>query len=106
MEIIKFACCTEVSLKDLEHAGISYVPCGEVDGKDQPLLKFSSLWGERKRVRRETYGKKWNAYSTRGMTGVQIMTGKPTYKRVGRTGYFHYTSIDIERRMLALFRTP
>ena len=103
MEIIKFACGPEVSLKDLEHAGISYVPCGEVDGKDQPLLKFSSLWGKQKRIRRETYGKKWNAYSTRGMTGVQIMTGKPTYKRVGRTGYFYYTSIDIERRMLELF---
>ena len=103
MEIIKFACDTEVRLKDLEHAGISYVPCGEVDGKDQPLLKFSSLWGKQKRIRRETYGKKWNAYSTQGMTGVQIMTGKPTYKRVGRTGYFYYTSIDIERRMLELF---
>ena len=103
MEIIKFACDTEVSLKDLEHAGISYVPCGEVDGKNQPLLKFSSLWGNQKRVRRKTYGKKWNAHSTREMTGVQIMTGKPTYKRVGRTGYFYYTSIDIERRMLELF---
>ena len=40
MEIIKFACDTEVRLKDLEHAGISYVPCGEVDGKDQPLLRI------------------------------------------------------------------
>ena len=58
MEIIKFACDTEVRLKDLEHARISYVPCGEVDGKDQPLLKFSSLWGKQKRIRRETYGKK------------------------------------------------
>ena len=31
------------------------------------------------------------------------MTGLPTYKRHGRTGYLHYTSLDIEHRMLQLF---
>ena len=103
MNYITLGCRTQISLTDLEAAHLSYVPCGQVDGKDQPLLKFASLWGQRRRVRRETYGKQWNAYRIRDMTGVQIMTGKPTYKRVGKTGYLYYTSIDIERRMLELF---
>ena len=96
-------CGTRLSLSDLELSGLSYVPCGTVDGKDQPILSFGSLWGKRQKVTRETYGKRWNAFTTKDMTGVQIMTGKPTYKRVGRTGYLHYTSIDIESRMLELF---
>ena len=100
---ITLQCGTRITLADLEANGLSYVPCGKVDGKDQPLLKFSSLWGQRGCVTKKTYGKKWNAYSTRGMTGIQIMTGKPTYKRVGKTGYLYYTSIDIESRMLELF---
>ena len=97
---ITLRCGTEITQADLEGAGLSYVPCGRVDGKDQPLLRFASLWGQRKRVNRETYGKKWNAFTTVDMTGVQIMTGKPTYKRTGKTGYLYYTSLDIEARML------
>ena len=97
---ITLKCGTRLSLEDLEAAGLSYVPCGHVGGKDQPLLKFASLWGQRRRVVRETYGKKWNAFTTADMTGVQIMTGKPTYKRTGKTGYLYYTSLDIEARML------
>ena len=100
---IRLKCGTLLSLTDLEDAGLSYVPCGQVDGKDQPLIKFSSLWGQRRRVRKKTYGKRWNAYTTSDMTGVQLMTGMPTYKRHGRTGYLHYTSIDIESRMLQEF---
>ena len=97
---ITLKCGTRLSLSDLETAGVSYVPCGEVDGKDQPILSFASLWGKRQRVTRETYGKRWNAYTTSDMTGVQIMTGKPTYKRVGRSGYLYYTSLDIEAWMI------
>ena len=97
---ITLKCGTRLSLEDLEAAGLSYVPCGHVGGKDQPLLKFASLWGQRRRVVRETYGKKWNAFTMADMTGVQIMTGKPTYKRTGKTGYLYYTSLDIEARML------
>ena len=93
-------CGTQLTLSDLEQAGLSYVPCGQVDGEDQPLLKFGSLWGKRRQVRRKTYAKKWNAYTTKDMTGVQIMTGKPTFKRYGRIGYLYYTSLDIEQRMI------
>ena len=100
---ITLKCGTVILLADLEAAGLSYVPCGEVEGQDQPLLRFGHLWGHRRHVTRQTYGKQWNPYSTRDMTGVQLMTGKPTYKRVGRTGYLYYTSLDIERRMIDSF---
>ena len=100
---ITLGCGTHLSLSDLEAAGLSYVPCGTVNGKDQPLLKFQSLWGKRQSVKRETFGKRWNAHTLRDMTGVQIMTGKPTYKRKGKTGYLYYTSLDIERRMVENF---
>ena len=43
-------CGTRLSLSDLEAAGLSYVPCGEVDGKDQPILAFGHLWNQRKQV--------------------------------------------------------
>ena len=93
-------CGTRLSLSDLESAGLSYVPCGKVDGKDQPILKFAHLWGKRQRVKQETFGKRWNAHTLRDMTGVQIMTGFPTYKREGKTGYLYYTSLDIEARLI------
>ena len=96
-------CGTRLSQSDLEAARLSYVPCGQVDGKDQPLLKFSSLWGQRRHVTKASYGKKWNAYTTSDMTGVQIMSGKPTYRRFGKTGYLYYTSIDIEAHMIAAY---
>ena len=101
-EII-LGCGTRLSQSDLEAARLSYVPCGQVDGTDQPLLKFSSLWGQRRHVTKDSYGKKWNAYTTSGMTGVQIMSGKPTYRSFGKTGYLYYTSIDIEAHMIAAY---
>ena len=105
---ITLKCGTVLRLADLEAAGLSYVPCGQVEDKDKkvvdkPLLTFGYLWGHRRRVTRQTYGKKWNPYSTADMTGVQLMTGKPTYKSVSRTGYLYYTSLDIERRMIENF---
>ena len=100
---ITLKCGTVLRLADLESAGLSYVPCGAVNGEDQPLLKFAHLWGHRNRVTRQTYGKKWNAYTLRDMTGVQLMTGFPTFKRSGRLNYLYYTSLDIEARMIEKF---
>ena len=97
---ITLKCGTVLRLSDIEVSGISYVPCGEVNGKDQPLLTFAHLWGKRRHVTRKAYGAKWNAYTTRDMTGVQLMTGFPTYRRVGKSDYLYYTSLDIERRMI------
>ena len=100
---ITLKCGTVLALADLEGARISYVPCGQVDGEDQPLLKFGHLWGHRNHVTRQTYGKKWFGYSMRDMTGVQLMTGFPTFKRSGRLDYLYYTSLDIEAQMIERF---
>ena len=96
MDRITLRCGTEISLSDLDDAKISYVPCNET----QPLLKFANFLGKRQHVGKSAYGKKWNAYTTRGMTGVQLMCGMPSYKRHGRTGYLYYNSIDIEARLV------
>lgn len=101
LDFITLGCGTRIALSDLEKSYLSYVPCGVVKGKDQPLLSFAHLWGKRNWVKRETYGKKWNAYTTADMTGVQLMTGFPTYRRDGRTDYLYYNSIDIEAHMIA-----
>lgn len=100
---ITLKCGTVLRLSDLEAAGLSYVPCGQINGEDQPLLKFAHLWGHRRHVTQQMYGKKWNTFTIGNMTGVQLMTGFPTYKRVNRTGYLYYTSIDIEHRMIDNF---
>ena len=97
---ITLKCGTVLRLSDLEAAGLSYVPCGHVYGEDQPLLKFAHLWGRRRHVTHQTYGKNWFSYAMRDMTGVQLMTGFPTYKRGDGYLYLYYTSIDIERRMI------
>ena len=97
---ITLKCGTVLRLLDMEAAGLSYVPCGQVNGEDQPLLKFAHLWGHRTHVTRQTYGKKWFGYPMRNMTGVQLMTGFPTFKRSGKLGYLYYTSLDIEARMI------
>ena len=99
---ITLKCGTRLSLSDLEAAGLSYVPCGEVDGKDQPILAFGHLWNQRKQVLLKTYGKIANAWRLSDMTGVQIMTGNPTYRAdtSSPTGYSHLTDIDIGSKLL------
>ena len=99
---VTLKCGTRLSLEDLEAAGLSYVPCGEVDGKDQPILAFGHLWNQRKQVVLKTYGKLANAWRLSDMTGVQIMTGNPTYRAdtSSPTGYNHLTDIDIESKLL------
>ena len=110
MNQITLRCRTVITFDQFDSAGLSYVPCGEIiekepprEKKEQPILPFAHLWGQRRHVTKKTYGKKWNAFTTNNMTGIQIMTGKPTYKTVGRTGYLYYTSLDIEHRMLQIF---
>lgn len=101
MTVITLKCGTQIALTELEDANLSYVPCGCVDGEEKPLLKFAHLWGHRTRATRKTYGKKFNGFTLSEMTGVQLMTGFPTYRLSAHDGnYLYYTSIDIERRML------
>ena len=42
---ITLKCGTVLRLSDLEAARLSYVPCGQIDGEDQPLLKFCTSLG-------------------------------------------------------------
>jgi hypothetical protein len=97
---ITLKCGTVLRLSDLEAAELSYVPCGQINGEDKPLLSFGHLWGHRRHITHQTYDKKWNAFTIGNMTGVQLMTGFPTYKRGDGYLYLYYTSIDIERRMI------
>ena len=99
MKKITLGCGTVITLSQLEEAGISYVPCGQVNGKDQPLLKYAHLLKARKQVTRETYGKKWYGYGIKDANGVQLMTGKPSSRPAPENQFYYYTSLDIEKRM-------
>ena len=99
MNRITLGCGTVITLDDLETAGISFVPCGQVDGKDQPLIKHAHLLKARKQVTRQSYGKKWYGYGMRNANGVQLMTGFPTYRPAPDNLFYYYTSLDIEKRM-------
>ena len=99
MNQITLGCGTVITLSQLEEAGISCVPCGQVDGKEQPLLKYSHLLKARKQVTRQSYGKKWNGYGMRNANGVQLMTGFPTYRPAPENQFYYYISLDIEKRM-------
>lgn len=103
-QYITLKCGTVLRLSDLEAARLSYVPCGQINGEDQPLLKFAHLWGDRRHVTQQTYGKKWFGYSMRNMTGVQLMTGFPSYRHQKDSKWLlYYTSLDIEHRMIESF---
>ena len=103
---ITLKCGTILTLDALEDAGLSYVPCGirpneKGEDTEQPLLKYAHLWGSRKQVTRKSYGQKWYGYKAlEKMTGVQLMTGWPTYKPAPNKLFYHYVSIDIERHMI------
>lgn len=99
MQEIRLACGTIYTLEQFEDARLSYVPCTY----DSPLLTYSHLWGGRRHVTRQSYGKKWNAYSLSDMTGVQLMTGFPTYRHASKKLFYYYTSFDIERHMIETY---
>ena len=98
---ITLRCGTVLALSDVEDAGLSYVPCGQIEGKDQPLLAYSHLWDIRRQVMLESYHKV-SAWTLPNMTGVQLMTGLPSYRpsENSPTGYIHLADIDIERKLI------
>ena len=96
---ITLKCGTVLRLADLETAGLSYVPCGQVDGEDQPLFAYAQLWGHKQRVTLTTFGRKANPWALNRMTGVQLMTGAPTYRRASPVDY-HLVDIDIEKHLI------
>lgn len=99
MKQITLGCRTIITLDNLETAGISFVPCGQVDGKDQPFLPYAHLTKARNQVTRQSYGKKWSGYGMQHANGVQLMTGYPTYRPAPDNQFYYYTSLDIEKRM-------
>ena len=96
---ITLKCGTVLRLADLETAGLSYVPCGQVGGEDQPLFTYAHLWDHKKQVTLATFGKKANPWTLKQMTGVQLMTGAPTYKRASPVDD-HLVDIDIEKHLI------
>ena len=96
---ITLKCGTVLRLADLETAGLSYVPCGHVDGEDQPLFPYAQLWGHKKQVTLATYGRKANPWTLNRMTGVQLMTGAPTYRSASPVDS-HLVDIDIEKHLI------
>lgn len=97
---VKLKCGTQYYLHQLEEVGVSYVPCGQIEGKDQPIFGYRHLWGHKRQVTLSSFGRKVRARTMLKMTGVQIMTGYPTYLRVGKTGYIYLNDIDIEHRLI------
>ena len=103
-------CGTVLRLADLEAVGLSYVPCARLPNakgemEDRPYFTFANLWGQRSQVTLSSYGRKANAWTMEKwqqseFPGVQLMTGKPTYRPSGKTTYLHYNSIDIEAHMI------
>lgn len=96
---ITLKCGTRLRLADLEAAGLSYVPCGQFNGEDQPLFAYAHLWGTKRQVTLASFGKKANPWSLDQMTGVQLMTGAPTYRVTSPLNH-HLVDIDIEKRLI------
>ena len=96
---VTLRCGTVLRLADLEDAGLSYVPCGQVDGEDQPLFAYAHLWGNKRRVTLSDF-QKANAWTLSKMTGVQLMTGAPTYRSVSSPVDLHLVDVDIEKYLI------
>ena len=94
---VTLACGTEITLKELEATGISYVPCTH----EQPILKFAHLWDVRLQAKLDSYPDA-HGWRMSGMQGVQIMTGRPTYRPDPNSpdGYQYLTLLDIEARFI------
>ena len=95
MHEVRLACRTVYTLQQFEDARLSYVPCTH----DTPIFKFGHLWDTEKQVTQASYGKQFNTWKLSGMQGVQLMTGKPSYRVIDGTREY-LTDIDIEARLL------
>ena len=96
MREVRLACETVYTLQQFEDARLSYVPCTH----DTPIFKFGHLWNTERQVTRASYGKQFNTWKLSRMQGVQLMTGKPSYRDVDGNPREYLTDIDIEARLL------
>lgn len=88
----------EYAFSELEAAGISYIPCGVIQGNEQPLFKFKHLWGEPIQISLRDFDTLSDPTLSQ-MTGVQVFTGPPTHKVIDKHSYF-LIDIDIERHFV------
>lgn len=96
MHEVRLACQTVYTLQQFEDARLSYVPCTY----NTPIFKFGNLWDTERQVTRASYGKQFNTWKLSGMQGVQLMTGKPSYRVIDGNYREYLTDIDIEARLL------
>lgn len=96
MHEVRLACKTVYTLQQFEDARLSYVPCTH----DTPIFKFGHLWDTERQVTRTSYGKQFNTWKLSGMQGVQLMTGKPSYRVIDGNHREYLTDLDIEARLL------
>lgn len=88
------ACGTTVSLKEIEAARLSYIPCTH----DQPLFKHAHLWDSPTQINLDAFPQA-HGWTLDRMQGVQIFTGKPTKR--SRNGSVEYlTVLDVEVKLL------
>ena len=90
---IKLVCGTDIPLAELEACGISYVPCTH----DTPIFKYAQFWDVHLQVNLNSYQDQAHGWNMSNMQGVQIMTGRPTY-RPDSPNYQHLVLLDIEAR--------
>ncbi|MXV74196.1 hypothetical protein F4Z99_07950 [Candidatus Poribacteria bacterium] len=98
---ITLGCGTSYPLDSIQDQGISFIPFWEnPEGDEVPMYKFAHLWGERRQITPETFSKK-SPWDKRKAIGVQIFTGKPTFRNAEHTknGFIHLVDIDIEHLM-------
>ena len=96
MREVRLACGTVYTLQQFEDARLSYVPCTH----DTPIFKFGHLWDTERQVTQASYGKQFNTWKLSGMQGVQLMTGKPSYRVIDGPLREYLTDIDMEARLL------
>ena len=92
---------TEYSLDVFDNLGISYIPCGNLSGKDQPLFQFKGLWGKTQHIGMDNFDTyHGDHYLESNMTGVQIFTGTPSFRKKGKLNSY-LVDIDIEKQMVS-----
>ena len=119
---ITLGCGTQYALWQIEHAGLSFLPCaikpGQKSEKSEqestPLFPYSGLWGEREQVTLSDYKDAPDFDRLmRSMDGVQLMTGAPTHRIKDDVPYdeldniksfFYLVDIDTEVRLIQKYR--
>ena len=95
MRKVTLACGTTYTFEQIEDVGISYVPCTHT----QPIFPYAHLWNTERQITRKSYGKQFNTWKLSGMKGLQLMTGKPSYRSANGSREY-LVDVDIEDRLL------